>query len=533
MTTAKAITVTKGLSSALLVPDGDIVVSFDELKQWALSRRLMRHVLRHKAARLVTHRVGALAKPLVTGILVRSLTLGSASIEDQNGDSIRLTARTIAILSWRFARDLVRRRDLLRRTSRDVDRRAHELRLPSPKVEPGSTAVYLRTDLWFGIHAGGSIGHIAGVVNNLDRFAGPPVFLTTDTIATVREDIEQHIVLPSREFWDFKELPSIAFNETFNAAAEQALHARRVGFIYQRYSTYNYSGVSLARRLGVPLVLEYNGSEVWVARNWGAPLRYESLAERIEMLNLQSASVVVAVSDAIRSELVARGIPTERILVNPNGVDPQRYRPDIDGSVVRDELRLRDLLVIGFIGTFGPWHGAEVLAQAFVELLSHRPQLHGRVKLLLIGEGMRLGATRSVLERGGALGDAVFTGRIPQKDGPPYLAACDILVSPHVPNADGTPFFGSPTKLFEYMAMGRAIVASDLDQIGEVLRDGETALLTTPGDPRDLARALSELIDSPALRARLGAAARRDAVEHHTWRDHTGRIIQALDAACA
>ena len=57
---------------------------------------------------------------------------------------------------------------------------------------------------------------------------------------------------------------------------------------------------------------------------------------------------------------------------------------------------------------------------------------------------------------------AVLTGLVPQEDGPEHLAACDILASPHVPNADGTPFFGSPTKLFEYMAMGKGIVASNL-----------------------------------------------------------------------
>jgi glycosyltransferase involved in cell wall biosynthesis len=123
-----------------------------------------------------------------------------------------------------------------------------------------------------------------------------------------------------------------------------------------------------------------------------------------------------------------------------------------------------------------------------------------------------------------------FAGLVDQGDGPQHLAACDILASPHVPNADGTPFFGSPTKLFEYMAVGRAIVASDLDQIGDVLKHGTTALLVPPGDPRTLAAGLSRLIDDEQLRAALGAAARREAVAHHTWRAHVRRTIAALDA---
>jgi glycosyltransferase involved in cell wall biosynthesis len=137
-------------------------------------------------------------------------------------------------------------------------------------------------------------------------------------------------------------------------------------------------------------------------------------------------------------------------------------------------------------------------------------------------------AVRQILSEGGAIDATVFTGLVPQEDGAAYLAACDVLVSPHVPNPDGTPFFGSPTKLFEYMAMGRGIVASNLDQIGEVLEHGKTALLTAPGDVDELAAALMCLAVDRELRDRLGAEARRTAVSRHTWRGHTARTIDRL-----
>jgi glycosyltransferase involved in cell wall biosynthesis len=101
-----------------------------------------------------------------------------------------------------------------------------------------------------------------------------------------------------------------------------------------------------------------------------------------------------------------------------------------------------------------------------------------------------------------------------------------------VRNPDGTPFFGSPTKLFEYMAMGRGIVASNIDQVGEVLRHGETAWLVEPGDADALAAGLERLLSDPDLARRLGEAARRDAVAGHTWRDHTRRIVEALERRC-
>ncbi len=134
----------------------------------------------------------------------------------------------------------------------------------------------------------------------------------------------------------------------------------------------------------------------------------------------------------------------------------------------------------------------------------------------MIGAGPELGEAKRVIDAAGFTEAVIFTGLVAQEEGPSYLAACDILVSPHVPNADGTPFFGSPTKLFEYMAMGRGIVASDLDQIGEVLRHGETAWLVPPGRRR-----CADRRDGPpgarsgvARRAGRGGAARGAGASH-------------------
>jgi glycosyltransferase involved in cell wall biosynthesis len=304
-------------------------------------------------------------------------------------------------------------------------------------------------------------------------------------------------------------------------------------FIYQRYSLGNYAGVCLKQKYNVPYICEYNGSELWVARHWGrGKLFHQKLLNRIELLNLQAADVVVVVSQPLKDELVARGIEADKILVNPNGVDSECYSPSVDGSVVRSEYDLNGKIVIGFIGTFGKWHGAEVLAEAFGQLLQEFPAYRDHVRLFLIGDGLTMSLVKEQLTKCDVMDACILTGMVPQEKGPAYLAGCDILASPHVPNPDGTPFFGSPTKLFEYMAMGKGIVASDLEQIGEVLKHNQTAWMVKPGDVQSLKLGLKMLIDDGQRRETLGEAARREVVAKYTWTEHTRKIIDKLKERC-
>jgi glycosyltransferase involved in cell wall biosynthesis len=182
-------------------------------------------------------------------------------------------------------------------------------------------------------------------------------------------------------------------------------------------------------------------------------------------------------------------------------------------------------MLAGFVGTFGPWHGALVLAEAIALLPGA-----ARITFLLVGSGAERAEAERIVKTGGFERRVIFTGAVAHERVPALLDACDVLVSPHVPLADGSEFFGSPTKLFEYMAMGKAIVASRLGQIEDVLADGETALLVEPGDARALSEAIVRLSESAELRQRLGAAARREAVERHTWEHNAERVLRAYAA---
>ena len=126
----------------------------------------------------------------------------------------------------------------------------------------------------------------------LNEFGGPPVFVTSDRIPTVRAEIETHVVAPTSDFCGFEEIPAVHFSGRLAREAERALAGRRPSFVYQRYGLFTLAGLDLACRLGVPLVLEYNGSEVWITRHWaGKPLRHERLALEIESLIRSAAAV--------------------------------------------------------------------------------------------------------------------------------------------------------------------------------------------------------------------------------------------------
>jgi len=419
------------------------------------------------------------------------------------------------------------------------------------RVRPTTRNLYLNGNLWLGLKAGGSVGHVAGVVNGLSALGREVHLATVVDPILVTAGVRTLALRPPTTLGLPLETNYYRFTRSMVAQLSQLDATGGPAFVYQRLSLGNYAGVVLARRANVPLVLEYNGSEVWVARQWGSGLRYEALAEDAEKACLRHATVVVTVSEILREELESRGVAPHRIACYPNGVDPTLFDP---GRWSDDERRTHrqsmgidpNALVATFVGTFGQWHGVERLAEAIRELARDKTWMAtSRLHFLLVGDGMKMAETRRILAE---VSPAIYTltGLVPQAEAPRHLSASDILLSPHVPNVDGSPFFGSPTKLFEYMAMGKPIVASALDQIADVLDPGldvialpldddparrpELAVMTRPGNADDLTTALRFLAERPRWRSRLGENARARALERYTWEHHVRTIVERLDA---
>jgi glycosyltransferase involved in cell wall biosynthesis len=412
-------------------------------------------------------------------------------------------------------------------------------------AERSNVVLYLDANLSSGIAAGGSVGHIKGVIEGFSEKGFDIDYAACKSSPSVRPGVRWLEVDPPEMYGFPLEINCYLFNGNYEKRVRAHVKENVVSFIYQRMSTHNFTGAQLRDELGIPLVLEFNGSEVWVAENWGERLRLHEIALRAESISLRNADMVVTVSKALGDQLAAAGVPQERIVVYPNCINPLIFDPTRFSQASTTALRQRlgvepSAKLATFIGTFGMWHGVDFLARAIRRLIIEDREWLERHRLhfLLVGDGSKMPEVRELLAVDRFNKFVTLTGLVAQADAPLYLAASDIFLSPHMPTPDGSPFFGSPTKLFEYMAMAKPIVASDLDQIGAVLKgtyldetpspDGPLGELFAPADETGFIEALKKVVADPGSSTRMAERARLAALKSYTWERHVDAILQRM-----
>jgi glycosyltransferase involved in cell wall biosynthesis len=278
--------------------------------------------------------------------------------------------------------------------------------------------------------------------------------------------------------------------------------------IYERYSLWSFAAMEQARAAGTPGLLEVNAPLI-EEQALHRGLRDVRGAVRVATRVFQAATALVAVSAEVAAWLERRPSARgggRRVHVLPNGVDPERFRPDVRPAAPGPP----GTFTVGFVGSMKPWHGLSVLIEAFARL--HHDD--AATRLLVVGDGPEYAGVRADLEARGLTSAAVFSGAVAPSAVPGFLTSMDAAVAPY---PDSKRFYFSPLKVYEYMAAGRAIVASRVGQVAAVIQHDVSGLLCPPADPAALAAAFARLRREPDLGARLGRAARTMVLQEHTW----------------
>ncbi|MBK8166461.1 MAG: glycosyltransferase family 4 protein [bacterium] len=305
-----------------------------------------------------------------------------------------------------------------------------------------------------------------------------------------------------------KDVIHLSRDRSFRRGAEAVAREWQPDAVYFRGALYMGYGREVAQALRLPLFYELNAPfpGEHVEFHGG---HFAGYARRVERANRAAALRIFAVSRQLANILVADGAPADKLVVVPNGVtldcfDPTP-RPD-DGQVR-----------FGFVGSLQVWHGIQVMIDAFGSVLEQSPQAH----LHIVGDGPLAPEVAATQRRAPHAARIHLHGPLRHTEIPAFLHSMDVLLAPY-PSLPR--FYFSPLKLFEYLAAGRAIVASDLGQIGEILEDGRNGCLLPPGDRQALANCCLNLCSDPARRQLLGELARRTAA-NHTWAANAKTIV--------
>lgn len=302
---------------------------------------------------------------------------------------------------------------------------------------------------------------------------------------------------------------------------KSALKSESYDFIYERHFFFSFASGLISRKFNIPLVVEVNELAGFkrVRKN-----HLTSLARRCEKSLFGNAALISVVSTFIRDTILERypGIDPEKIVVIPNGVEKSMLSVNYSGDRIREKYNTEDRIVFGFVGFLlhiSTWHSLEWFVPSFIRSARQYPD----AVLMLVGGG----PGRKNLEETGRRMDfddrLIFTGNVPNNEIGHYLDAMDIGVVPH------TNEYRSPIKMFEYMALGKPVLAPDQEPVLSIIGDIQKEYLFKAKSEESLARAISFLIKDRHNWRNRGEKLRELIAESYTYDRHGERILNLLN----
>lgn len=288
---------------------------------------------------------------------------------------------------------------------------------------------------------------------------------------------------------------------------------RKVDFIYERYSLYNYVGILVSQRLNIPLVLEVNAPFAHETEEHEQP-PFPKLAKKIEINIFEKADLIIVISKSLKNYLEKLGIAPNKIFIMHNGVNFEKFNWKVSKKKVINKYKNNNKTVVGFVGGLEPHHGLKLLFNAVNKLKEK-----DKVVLLIVGDG----SYRNELEQlSNKLGiKSVFTGEISHEEVPKYISAMDITVKP-----DANPYC-SPMKIFEYMAMKKPILACKTKSVEEIITNGFNGVLVNPNS-NSIKEGLENLIHEKKLRNEISENGYKYVKEKFSWEKNAEKVIELV-----
>jgi glycosyltransferase involved in cell wall biosynthesis len=300
--------------------------------------------------------------------------------------------------------------------------------------------------------------------------------------------------------------------------AWRELHGK-VDWVYERSAALQSLGWTLQSRK-VPWILETNGLNFYEAKTERKSIVLSRIARFLELWSYHKCDVLICVTEELKELIVkVAGIPAQKILVVPNGVDTTRFHLGKHGP-----KRIFDRPVIGFVGALVRWHRLDVLLTALSESIQEGIEYN----LVVVGDGPMLKTWEAQAQELELQGRVCFVGRVPWDEIPAYISGFDLGYAGNSPLDIGV-MYHSPLKLYEYMAMARPVIASLYEDTREMISPGQHGYLFEPGNKDDLKRVLRRALQEQERWYAMGLAARERVIQEASWQMRVQNMIMGIE----
>ena len=324
-------------------------------------------------------------------------------------------------------------------------------------------------------------------------------------------------VIPKIVWSSLKDYRLVQIDRRYKYNLSDIINSFKPDLIYERANYLQTSGIEVARDHGIFHILEINSPLVEERTVLGERTLFYKKARSIERWQLKNTNICVVVSSALEKYFRKMyNIDDIEYMITPNAVNVDDVRVDNEKKrSIIDKYKLHGNITIGFVGSFFKWHGLDILIKSFKIVSTSRDN----IRLLIVGDGSIMHMLKKMVEDLGLSGKVNFTGSVDHREVYTYIDCMDIAVLPN------SHWYGSPVKLFEYGALGKAIIAPDNAPVRDVMVDGIDGLLVSPS-VSSLTDKIETLLNNKELRSKIGNSFRSKVFNNYTWAKNAERILE-------